>query len=87
MQIYSVVLQPGRDWTASGIEFTSATNGFRLIHSHHGGEPRLLKILSRPHIVTQNNISALIKQRFTYSLVTQAQLRPPTVLTLKLFCA
>jgi type IV pilus assembly protein PilQ len=40
----------------------------------------LLKILSRPHIVTQNNIQALIEQGERVPIVTQAQLGgPPTV--------
>jgi type IV pilus assembly protein PilQ len=40
----------------------------------------LLKILSRPHIVTQNNILALIKQGTRVPVVTNQQLGgPPTV--------
>jgi type IV pilus assembly protein PilQ len=40
----------------------------------------LLKILSRPHIVTQNNILALIKQGERVPVVTNQQLGgPPTV--------
>ena len=46
----------------------------------------LLKILSRPHIVTQNNISALIKQGSRIPVVTQAQLGgPPTVTYVEAF--
>jgi len=65
----------------SGISFTTATNGFRLDFILTMAENRgLLKILSRPHIVTQNNISALIKQGSRIPVVTQAQLGgPPTV--------
>src|SRR5437588_1947259 len=40
----------------------------------------LLKILSRPRVVTQNNIQALVRQGVRVHIVTQAQLgRPPTV--------
>lgn len=40
----------------------------------------LLKILSRPRVVTQNNIQALVRQGVRVPIVTQAQLGgPPTV--------
>jgi len=40
----------------------------------------LLKVLSRPHVVTQNNIEALVRQGVRIPVVTQAQLGgPPTV--------
>ena len=66
---------------SSGVSFTTATNGFRLDFILTMAENRgLVKILSRPHIVTQNNISALIKQGSRIPVVTQAQLGgPPTV--------
>ena len=65
----------------SGLQFTTATNGFRLDFILTMAESRgLLKILSRPHIVTQNNISAVIKQGSRIPVVTNAQLNgPPTV--------
>jgi type IV pilus assembly protein PilQ len=71
----------------SGLSFTSATNGFRLDFILTMAESRgLLKILSRPHIVTQNNISALIKQGSRIPVVTQAQLGgPPTVTYIEAF--
>jgi type IV pilus secretin PilQ/predicted competence protein len=71
----------GANAPTSGIAFTTATNGFRLDFILNMAENRgLLKILSRPHIVTQNNISALIKQGSRIPVVTQAQLGgPPTV--------
>src|SRR5260221_13210199 len=71
----------GATGPTSGIEFSNATNGFRLDFILTAAESRgLLKILSRPHIVTQNNISALIRQGSRIPLVTQAQLGvPPTV--------
>jgi len=71
----------------SGIQFTTATNGFRLDFILTMAESRgLLKILSRPHIVTQNNISALIKQGSRIPVVTNAQLGgPPTVTYVEAF--
>jgi type IV pilus assembly protein PilQ len=65
----------------SGISFSNATNGFRLDFILTMAESRgLLKILSRPHITTFNNISAMIKQGSRIPVVTQAQLGgPPTV--------
>ncbi|MBZ5505208.1 MAG: type IV pilus secretin PilQ [Acidobacteriia bacterium] len=71
----------GATGPTSGIEFTNATAGFRLDFILTMAESRgLLKILSRPHITTQNNISALIRQGSRIPVVTQAQLGgPPTV--------
>src|SRR5207245_2301614 len=65
----------------SGLAFSNATLGFRLDFILTMAESRgLLKILSRPHVVTQNNIPALIRQGTRVPVVTQAQLGgPPTV--------
>jgi type IV pilus assembly protein PilQ len=65
----------------SGIEFTTATPGFRLDFILTMAESRgLLKVLSRPSITTQNNIKALIRQGTRVPVVTAAQLGgPPTV--------
>jgi type IV pilus assembly protein PilQ len=65
----------------SGLTFSNATLGFRLDMILTMAENRgLLKILSRPHIVTQNNIAALIKQGQRVPVVTNQQLGgPPTV--------
>ncbi|HZD92898.1 MAG TPA: secretin N-terminal domain-containing protein, partial [Candidatus Sulfotelmatobacter sp.] len=70
----------GATGPTSGIQFSNATAGFRLDFILTMAESRgLLKILSRPHIVTQNNISALIRQGSRIPVVTQAQLGgPPT---------
>ncbi|HSM87454.1 MAG TPA: type IV pilus secretin PilQ [Candidatus Limnocylindrales bacterium] len=66
---------------SSGIEFSNATAGFRLDFILTMAESRgLLKILSRPHITTQNNVLALIKQGTRVPVVTNQQLGgPPTV--------
>lgn len=65
----------------SGISFTNFSSIYRLDFVLTMAESRgLLKILSRPRIVTQNNITALIKQGSRIPVVTQAQLGgPPTV--------
>lgn len=71
----------GATGPTSGIEFNNTTAGFRLDFILTMAENRgLLKILSRPTITVQNNISALIRQGSRIPVVTQAQLGgPPTV--------
>ncbi len=71
----------GATQSTSGIGLTTFTAGFRLDFILSLAESRgLLKILSRPHVVTQNNIQALIRQGTRIPIVTQAQLGgPPTV--------
>jgi type IV pilus assembly protein PilQ len=65
----------------SGLAFTNASSNYRVDVLLTMAESRgLLKILSRPRIVTQNNIQALVKQGVRVPVVTQAQLGgPPTV--------
>jgi type IV pilus assembly protein PilQ len=65
----------------SGLEFTNATANFRLDFILTMAESRgLVKVLSRPHISTQNNTAATIKQGAQIPVVTAAQLGgPPTV--------
>ncbi|HYL15236.1 MAG TPA: type IV pilus secretin PilQ [Terriglobales bacterium] len=74
----------------SNLPVTSPTSGLSLLNfSRHYqidailtmAESRgLLKILSRPRVVTQNNIQALVRQGVRVPIVTQAQLGgPPTV--------
>ena len=65
----------------SGIQFVNATNNYRIDFLLTMAESRgLLKILSRPRVVTQNNIQALVRQGVRVPIVTQAQLGgPPTV--------
>ncbi len=66
---------------SSGLCFLNASNNVRIdailtAAVSHG----LLKILSRPRVVTQNNIQALVRQGERVPIVTQAQLGgPPTV--------
>ena len=65
----------------SGLTFVNASNAIRVDAILTMAESRgLLKILSRPRVVTQNNIQAFVKQGVRVPIVTQAQLGgPPTV--------
>jgi type IV pilus assembly protein PilQ len=65
----------------SGLTFVNASNNVRIDAVLSMAESRgLLKVLSRPRVVTQNNIQALVKQGVRVPIVTQAQLGgPPTV--------
>jgi len=65
----------------SGLTFLNASNTVRIDAVLSMAESRgLLKVLSRPRIVTQNNILAQVKQGVRVPIVTQAQLGgPPTV--------
>ncbi|MFI5110977.1 MAG: type IV pilus secretin PilQ [Terriglobales bacterium] len=65
----------------SGFSFLNASNNVRIDAILTMAESRgLLKILSRPRVVTQNNIQAVVKQGVRVPIVTQAQLGgPPTV--------
>lgn len=73
----------------SNLGAVGATSGLSLINNGHAyrvdtiltmAESRgLIKILSRPRVVTQNNIPAVVKQGVRIPVVTQAQLGgPPT---------
>jgi len=65
----------------SGLTFVNASSTVRIDAILTLAESRgLLKVLSRPRVVTQNNIQALVKQGVRVPIVTQAQLGgPPTV--------
>lgn len=65
----------------SGITFMNRSASVQIDSIITMAESRgLLKVLSRPRIVTQNNISANVKQGVRVPIVTQAQLGgPPTV--------
>ncbi|MFZ0807395.1 MAG: type IV pilus secretin PilQ, partial [Candidatus Sulfotelmatobacter sp.] len=65
----------------SGLQFLNASNNIQIDVILSAAESRgLLKVLSRPRVVTQNNIQALVKQGVRVPIVTQAQLGgPPTV--------
>jgi type IV pilus assembly protein PilQ len=65
----------------SGLNLTTASDHVRLDAVLTMAESRgLVKILSRPRVVTQNNIQAVVRQGVRIPIVTQAQLGgPPTV--------
>jgi len=64
----------------SGIGFSTGTNNMRIDFALTMAESRgLLKILSRPRVVTQNHIQAIVKQGVRIPIVTLGQLGgPPT---------
>lgn len=64
----------------SGLNVVAQGNNFRLDVLLTAAESRgLLKILSRPRVVTQNNAAALVRQGVRIPVVTAAQLGgPPT---------
>ena len=60
----------------------TASNSVRLDAVLTMAEKRgLLKILSRPRVVTQNNIQAVVKQGVRVPVVTQSQLNGPSTVT------
>jgi type IV pilus assembly protein PilQ len=66
----------------SGLSFVNASNAVRLDAVLTMAESRgLLKILSRPRVVTQNNIQAIVKQGVRIPIVTAAQLNGPATTT------
>ena len=64
----------------SGLGFSTGTNNMRIDLALTMAESRgLLKILSRPRVVTQNHIQAVVKQGVRIPIVTLGQLGgPPT---------
>ena len=71
----------GATGPTSGLQLVNATNNMRIDLILTMAESRgLLKVLSRPRVVTQNNIQAVVKQGVKVPVVTAAQLGgPPTV--------
>jgi type IV pilus assembly protein PilQ len=66
----------------SGLSFVTASNSVRLDAILTMAESRgLVKILSRPRVVTQNNIQAVVKQGVRIPVVTAAQLNGPATTT------
>jgi type IV pilus assembly protein PilQ len=64
----------------SGLSFVNASNNMRIDFILTMAESRgLLKVLSRPRVVTQNNIQAVVKQGVRVPIVTEGQFNgPPT---------
>jgi type IV pilus assembly protein PilQ len=66
----------------SGLTFLNATNNMRIDFVLTMAESRgLLKVLSRPRVVTQNNIQAVVKQGVRLPIVTQGQFNGPDTVT------
>src|SRR6202012_5314934 len=70
----------GASGPTSGLGFSTGSNNFRLDFALTMAESRgLLKVLSRPRVVTQNNIQAIVKQGVRVPITTTGQLGgPPT---------
>ena len=67
---------------SSGLSFSTASNSVRLDAVLTMAESRgLVKILSRPRVVTQNNIQAVVKQGVRIPAITAAQLGGPSTIT------
>ena len=67
---------------SSGLSFITASNNVRLDAILTMAESRgLLKILSRPRVVTQNNIQAIVKQGVRIPAVTASTLNGPPQVT------
>lgn len=66
----------------SGLQFINASNAVRIDAILTMAESRgLLKILSRPRIVTQNNIQAIVKQGVRVPVESAATLGAPATIT------
>ena len=66
----------------SGLQFINATNAVRIDAILTMAESRgLLKILSRPRVVTQNNIQAIVKQGVRVPVESAATLGAPATIT------
>jgi type IV pilus secretin PilQ/predicted competence protein len=66
----------------SGLQFVNATNNMRIDVILTMAESRgLLKVLSRPRIVTQNNIQAVVKQGTKIPIESAASLGAPATIT------
>jgi len=66
----------------SGLQFVNATNNMRIDFILTAAESRgLLKILSRPRVVTQNNIQAVVKQGVKIPIMTAASIGSPATAT------
>jgi type IV pilus assembly protein PilQ len=71
----------------SGLSFNNISKNYRLDAILTAAESRgLVKILSRPRIITQNNVQATVKQGVSLPIVTAAQLGgPPTTTFVQAF--
>jgi len=72
---------------SSGLSFANVSSTYRLDMVLTAAESRgLVKILSRPRIITQNNVQATVRQGVSIPIVTAAQLGgPPTTTFVQAF--
>jgi len=72
----------GATAATSGLQLINATNNMRIDMILTAAESRgLLKVLSRPRIVTQNNIQAVVKQGVKIPIMTAPSLSAPATAT------
>jgi type IV pilus secretin PilQ/predicted competence protein len=72
----------GATGPTSGLQLVNASSNVRVDLLLTMAESRgLLKVLSRPRVVTQNNIQAIVKQGVKVPVVTAAQLGGPATVT------
>jgi type IV pilus assembly protein PilQ len=72
----------GATGPSSGLELTNFSNNMRIDMILTAAESRgLLKILSRPRVVTQNNIQAVVKQGVKIPIMTAPSLGSPATAT------
>ncbi len=66
----------------SGLAFSTAVGNYRVDVLLSAAESRgLAKVLSRPRVVTQNNVTAVVRQGYRIPIVTQSQLGGPATTT------
>jgi type IV pilus secretin PilQ/predicted competence protein len=72
----------GATGPTSGLSFINATNNMRIDVLLTMAESRgLLKVLSRPRVVTQNNIQAVVKQGTKIPIMTSSTIGTPATAT------
>jgi len=72
----------GATGPTSGLQLINATNNMRIDVLLTMAESRgLLKVLSRPRVVTQNNIQAVVKQGTKIPIMTSATIGTPATAT------
>ena len=72
----------GATGPTSGLSFVNATNNMRIDLILTAAESRgLLKVLSRPRVVTQNNIQAVVKQGTKIPIMTSSTIGTPATAT------
>jgi type IV pilus assembly protein PilQ len=66
----------------SGLALSTAVGNYRVDVLLSAAESRgLAKVLSRPRVVTQNNVTAVVRQGYRIPIVTQSQLGGPATTT------